>query len=246
MDFISFFAGIGGFDLGLERAGHTCVGQCEIDPFALRVLAKHWPNVPRFGDIMELRPDEIPDAELWCGGFPCQDVSSAGKQAGIRGERSGLFFNFMRLAAKVRPRFLLLENVEALLIRGMGEVLGTLAKCGYDAEWDVLRASRFGAAHRRKRVFIIAYAKSVRLPGRVFSCALPEQLPRVGDTPYRFTVTEPIGIGTNHGIPDYVDRVTALGNAIVPVVAEYLGELLAGVESSCQLPVANCQRSCND
>ena len=226
MKFISFFAGIGGLDLGLERAGHKCVGQCEINPFALRVLAKHWPDVPRFGDIMELQPDDLPTADLWCGGFPCQDLSNAGEQAGIHGERSGLFFEFMRLAARVRPRFLLLENVEALLIRGMGEVLGTLAECGYDAEWEVLRASRFGAAHRRQRIFIIAHAKSVRLSGRVFSC-LPDQLPRVGDPPYRLTVTEPIGIGTNHGIPNYVDRVRGLGNAVVPQVAEYLGWLIA-------------------
>tara|TARA_Y100000310_G_scaffold308635_1_gene351949 strand:- start:885 stop:1769 length:885 start_codon:yes stop_codon:yes gene_type:complete len=157
MKFISFFAGIGGIDLGLERAGHRCVGQCETDPYALAVLTKHWPDVPRFGDIKEIDPDDLPEADLWAGGFPCQDISNAGKRVGIRGERSGLFFDFMRLAAEVRPRYILMENVSALINRGLSEVLGTLAESGYDAEWDCLPAIAFGAPHQRERVFIIAY-----------------------------------------------------------------------------------------
>ena len=156
MRFISFFAGIGGIDLGLERAGHRCVGQCEIDPDALRVLENHWPDVPRFGDITKVNPDELPEADLWCGGFPCTDISNAGKQAGIHGPHSGLFFDWMRAVRMVRPQYLLMENVAALLHQGMGEVCGELAEGGYDAEWDCIPACAVGAPHRRDRVFIIA------------------------------------------------------------------------------------------
>ena len=165
MKFISFFAGIGGFDLGLERAGHKCVAQVEIEPFCLKVLAKHWPNVPKFGDIRELTGTELPKAELWCGGFPCQDISNAGKRAGIHGERSGLFFDLTALIRMVRPGLILLENVAAILGAGyeeaddsaMAEVLGELAASGYDAEWDRVPAAFCGAPHYRSRVFILAY-----------------------------------------------------------------------------------------
>jgi DNA (cytosine-5)-methyltransferase 1 len=173
--FISFFAGIGGIDLGLERAGHECVGQCEIDPYAIKVLEKHWPDVPRFGDITKVKPDELPKADLWAGGFPCQDISTAGKQAGIHGRRSGLFFDWMRLAATIRPRFMLLENVGALINGGLSEVLGALAESGYDAEWDCIPACAVGAPHRRDRAFIVGHARSGGLPrnngGRAISIA---------------------------------------------------------------------------
>ena len=161
LTFISLFAGIGGLDLGLERSGHRCVGQVEIDPYCQRVLAKHWPDVPRWGDIRELTGNELPKADLWTAGFPCQDISNAGKREGIHGERSGLFFQITRLARKVRPRYLLLENVTAVLApgRGMGTILRELAESGYYAPWDCIPAAAVGAPHRRDRVFWLAYAK---------------------------------------------------------------------------------------
>ena len=174
MKFVSFFAGIGGIDLGLERAGHTCVGQVEIDDYCLRVLAKHWPDTWRYHDITKLKAEEIPEAELWTAGFPCQDISNAGKRAGIRGSRSGLFFDWMRAVRVVRPKHMLLENVAALLHRGMGEVCGELAESGYDTEWDCIPAAAVGAPHIRNRIFILAYPKGGREPQQQTSDARPE------------------------------------------------------------------------
>lgn len=150
----SLFSGIGGLELGLERAGvGSTVWQCEIDPYARAVLAKHWPDAIRFDDITKMH--YVPPVDLICGGFPCQDISNAGKRAGIEGSRSGLFYELMRVVRLVRPRFVVLENVAALLGRGMGDVLGELSESGYDAEWDCVPASAVGAPHQRDRVFII-------------------------------------------------------------------------------------------
>lgn len=288
MRFVSFFAGMGGLDLGLERSGHTCVGQVEIDPYCLKVLAKHWPAVPKWGDIRELKPEEIPESDLWTAGFPCQDISNAGKRAGIKGQRSGLYFDLMRLAAEVRPRYILLENVAALINRGLDTVLGTLAESGYDAEWACVPAAAVGAPHIRDRVFILAYPKghlrgtrwhdgfysldrarqtladSTRM-GRTTWCGEPghEEKARRGwhkfeagceDVAYRDSAREaqsadaicprwdsthescwwftepPVG-RVVHGLPGAVDRREALGKAVVPQVAEYIGRLLKEIEN---------------
>ena len=154
--FLSLFAGIGGLDLGLERAGWSCVGQVEIDPYCQRVLAEHWPSVPRWGDIKELHPDELPRADLVCAGFPCQPVSVAGRGLAQADER-WLWPHVARLVRHLGPRWVLLENVPGLLGRGMGDVLGDLAACGYDSEWDCVPASAVGAPHQRDRVWIVAY-----------------------------------------------------------------------------------------
>lgn len=157
----SLFAGIGGFDLGLERAGFKITWQVEIDPYCQRVLAKHWPHVQRYGDIRAIDWATVPRIDMLCGGFPCQDLSFAGKRAGIDGERSGLWSEYVRAIRALRPRYILVENVPGLLTNEyMGRVLGDLAASGYDAEWDCLPASAFGAPHRRDRVWVVAYAES--------------------------------------------------------------------------------------
>jgi DNA (cytosine-5)-methyltransferase 1 len=162
LTFGSLFAGIGGLDLGLERAGMACRWQVEIDEYCRRVLAKHWPDVPKFGDIREVTGGELERVDLICGGFPCQDISDAGKRAGIGGERSGLWSEYIRLVRVLRPHFVLVENVAALLGRGAGTVLGDLAASGYDAEWDCIPAAAVGAPHIRDRVFIVAHARCVQ------------------------------------------------------------------------------------
>jgi DNA (cytosine-5)-methyltransferase 1 len=168
---LSLFAGIGGFDLGLERTGgFKTVAFCEIEPFAQRVLKKHWSEVPIYGDVRELtaerlRADGIA-VDVICGGFPCQDISIAGKGAGLAGERSGLWSEIVRLARDIRPQFLILENVSALLARGLGGVLGDLASLGYDAEWHCIPASAVGAPHRRDRIWILAHPRRARLHER--------------------------------------------------------------------------------
>lgn len=157
----SLFSGIGGLELGLEEAtGGRTVWQCEIDPFCRRVLAKHWPDALRFEDITTMG-EGIPPVDIICGGFPCQDISLAGKGAGLDGARSGLFFELARIVGLVRPRYVVLENSPALIARGFGRVLGTLAELGYDAEWAVLSAGRVGAPHIRRRAFVLAYAQDM-------------------------------------------------------------------------------------
>ena len=152
----SLFSGIGGLDLGLERAGMEVRWQCEIDKDARSVLAEHWPTVECHDDVKELNGTRV---DVLCGGFPCQDVSVAGKRAGLAGERTGLFHEFMRIASALTPHWLLLENVPGLLSsnggRDMGTVLGTLADLGYGWCYRVLDAQYFGVAQRRRRVFIV-------------------------------------------------------------------------------------------
>jgi DNA (cytosine-5)-methyltransferase 1 len=161
LTFGELFAGIGGFSLGLERAGMKCAWQVEIDPYARAVLNKHWPDVPKHDDVRTFPPTHTHthtqdfSVDLICGGFPCQDISYAGKGAGLAGARSGLWHEFARIIGEIRPKYVLVENVAALLTRGMGDVLGTLASLGYDAEWHVIPASAVGAPHRRERVWII-------------------------------------------------------------------------------------------
>lgn len=155
--FISLFAGIGGLDLGLERAGWECIAQVEIDPYCRAVLAKHWPHVARFEDVRDFTGREVKRPDLICGGFPCQDISNAGRRAGIGGKRSGLWAEFHRIIREVRPQFVFVENVSALLGRGLGTVLGNLAEVGYDAEWHCIPASAVNAPHLRDRIWIVAY-----------------------------------------------------------------------------------------
>lgn len=167
MTFGSLFSGIGGIDLGLERAGMQCRWQVENHPYAAKVLEKHWPNVKRFDDVQTV---EIFDEEGWrlvnraepidvlAGGFPCQDISLASSTGvGIIGERSGLWKEFARIIAEVRPTFVLAENVPALRNRGLAMVLQDLWALGYDAEWHCIPASAFGAHHERDRIWIVAY-----------------------------------------------------------------------------------------
>ncbi len=226
----SLFSGIGGLELGLERAGlGPVIWQAESDPYCRRVLAKHWPGVHCYDDVQEItgsaeRPDII------CGGFPCQDISNAGTRAGLAGERSGLWGQYARIIRELQPRIVVVENVSALLGRGLGDVLGDLAACGYDAEWDCIPAAAIGALHRRDRVFIIAYANREG-PQRhgaqreLEAAASREQRAlssfRVGGEP------EPNVSRVANGVPDRVDRLKALGNAVVPQVAEVIGLRIA-------------------
>ena len=162
---LSLFAGIGGFDLGLERTGgFRTVAFCECAEFPRRVLAKHWPEVPCYDDVRtltaeRLRADGIAMPDIICGGFPCQDISLAGKGTGLSGERSGLWWEYHRLIAECRPSWVVAENVAALRGRGLDEVLGSLSALGYDAEWHCIPAGAVGAPHRRDRVWIVAHAQ---------------------------------------------------------------------------------------
>lgn len=159
MTFGSLFAGIGGFDLGLERAGMTCKWQCEIDKHANVILNKHWPNVPKYPDVRKIGGSNLEPVDLICGGFPCQDLSLAGNRAGLAGQRSGLFFEATRIIKEVKPAWYIIENVPGLLSSNGGKdfetVINELAECGYFSAWRVFDSQFFGVAQRRKRVFIV-------------------------------------------------------------------------------------------
>lgn len=172
--FNSFFAGIGGFDLALDREGFTAAAQCEIDTFCQGVLGAHWPDVALFKDITRIDPSDLPEADVWCGGFPCQDVSVArgsNKRAGLAGKNSGLFFSFLELARSERPETILLENVVGLLSSHNGQdfrvVIEELTSLGYAVAWRVLNSRYFGSPQSRPRVFVCASLKSNELPIRV-------------------------------------------------------------------------------
>jgi DNA (cytosine-5)-methyltransferase 1 len=163
----SFFAGIGGFDLGLERAGMSVVFQCEIDSFCQQILKRHWPQVPLHDDITTLHQATIPASDLWCAGWPCQDLSTANtERAGLAGKRSGLFFSFMDLVRDVHPTWLVMENVPGLLSAEDGTaletVIDTLEAIGYLGGWVSCNAVHAGLPHNRDRVFFIASFRSNR------------------------------------------------------------------------------------
>jgi DNA (cytosine-5)-methyltransferase 1 len=161
---LDLFSGIGGFSLGLERTGgFRTVAFCEQDRYCRWVLEKHWPGVAKFRDVRFLDRRKLANfmpIDAICGGFPCQDISIAGAGAGIEGERSGLWGEYARLVGELRPRYVIVENVAALLGRGLSVVLGDLAALGYDAEWHCIPAAAVGAPHIRDRIWIVAY------PGR--------------------------------------------------------------------------------
>ena len=169
MRFIELFAGIGGFSRGFEAEGWECIAHCEIEPYAQKVLQKHWPNIPLFEDVTKITENDLNKLgkiDVVCGGFPCQDISIAGKQKGIGNEssesRSSLFHEIIRICRISRPGYIILENVANLLSNGkwMGIILGEFAKIGYDVEWQVIFARDVGAPHLRERVWIVAYPKS--------------------------------------------------------------------------------------
>jgi DNA (cytosine-5)-methyltransferase 1 len=229
--FGSLFAGIGGFDLGFERAGMTCKWQVEIDDHATRVLAKHWPHVHRERDIRECGSHNLERVDVICGGFPCQDISYAGLGAGLDGERSGLFFEAIRVVRQLKPKVVVLENVAALLTRGLDRVLGTLAAVGYDAEWHCIPAAAVGAPHIRDRVFVVGILPDANGDNAQRRCCtvqmgrqwLTREAQNNGDKGGTQWATEPDVGRVADGVPARVDRLRGLGNAVVPQVAEWIG-----------------------
>lgn len=284
MTFGSLFAGIGGLDLGLERSGMKCVWQVEINEYCRQVLEKHWPSVRRWDNVETFPPktaianagesgrqkpqvlqprdrnesvaDDDWQADLICGGFPCQPVSLAGRRQAKRDPR-WLWPHFARIIRKLRPRFVLVENVPGLLVPGSGglDVFSGLAEMGFDAEWATLPASAFGAPHLRERVFVVAYAGSCRRNGRSADGRSVESAkrgsqgsqkalrseealthghgaqarifrpgPEIAALPSPCWGSDKPGVArTSHGVPNRVDRIEGIGNAVLPVVAEWIG-----------------------
>lgn len=158
----SLFSGIGGIELGFEREGFKTKWFVENNLYCKFVLKKNFPHIQIYDDITKLEWDKLPKVDILTGGFPCQDISNAGKRKGIAGERSSLWKYYAKGIREVQPKYAVIENVSAITLRGLNVVLADLAENGYDAEWFSLRASDFGAIHRRERIFIIAYTSSIR------------------------------------------------------------------------------------
>jgi len=236
LTFGSLFAGVGGLDLGLERAGLRCRWQVEIDAWCRGVLARHWPDVPKFADVREVGAAQLGHVDVIAGGFPCQDISTAGRRAGIEGARSGLWSEYIRIVRELRPRYVLVENVGALRHRGGGiyRVLGDLAACGYDAQWDMLPAATFGTPHLRERMFIVAYPCSERwhdgdgaqLFEGIVRAKHSQWPPNSGLANFTFNGRAysgiPESVRMDDGLPGGAHRVKACGNAVVPQVAEHV------------------------
>ena len=225
----SLFSGIGGLELGLEWAnvGET-VWQVEQDAYCQRVLAKHWPNATRYDDVRTVGAHNLESVDVICGGFPCQDVSKAGKRVGLGGARSGLWFEFARIVGEMAPEYVVVENVTGLFDRGFGDVLGALAAFGYDAEWSVISACSLGAPHTRERVFVVAYAQGER-PGQLRRVGSPS--PRQPQRHLCWPSNEPPVARMVDGVPYRSQRCIALGNAVVPQCAEVVGRRLLAIHA---------------
>ena len=234
----SLFSGIGGLELGLEWAGMQTAWQVERDPYACRVLAKHWPEVPRYDDIRTFKPADAPRVDLVCGGFPCQPHSVAGKRQASADERD-LWGEFTRVICEAQPKWVVAENVPGLLSseagRFFGRVLRDLAALGFNAEWFVLPASAVGAPHRRDRVFIVAHADSKRQQKRHVA-AIPVKSGHdsgcINSRRRAWAGGEPDVGRVAYGVPARVDRLRCLGNAVVPQVAYEIGKRIMEIDSA--------------
>jgi len=258
----SLFSGIGGFELGLERAipNAKTIWQVEQNEFCRKILEQHWADAKIYDDVRNITKDNVERVDILCGGFPCQDLSIAGKGKGINAEKSGLWWEMHRIINELQPSIAIMENVPAITIRGLGAVLGSLSEIGYDAEWCTIRASDFGAPHRRERWFCISYPSAtsdIRWTATnsngigCWSSSNPQRehqhrVHKQWDTEkgqqqrgqwqsrsgtdcdakqsiWREFPTQSPVCRRDDGLPNRVDRVKALGNAIVPQCSEWIG-----------------------
>jgi len=232
----SLFAGIGGIELGLERAFEgqlQTVWQVEENEFCQAVLERHWPHAKRYNDVCTVGAHNLESVDILCGGFPCQDISIAGKGEGLDGKRSGLWWEFHRIINELRPRVVVMENVSAITIRGLSAVVGSLAEIGYDCQWTIISAAQCGAPHLRNRWFGVANTNSQRIQEqpiwsesvgqeRQSECGSSQDARARQNYWQGFPTQSPV-CRRNDGIPNRVDRLKALGNAVVPQCAEWVG-----------------------
>lgn len=227
----SLFSGIEGFGLGAALAGIKTEWSCEFEKYQTEVIKKNFGDGHTvYGDIRTL--ENPPFVNIISGGFPCQDISVAGKGAGIKGSRSGLWGHMHRIIGEVRPDYVIIENSPQLRKRGLEYVLHGLSEIGYSAQWQCLQGSFIGMQQRRERIYIIAYPDSKFVEGEcpksVFRQPyLPWELPRVyPGWRERRDLPEPRTFGSANGIPGLVDRNKCVGNAVQPLMAQYLFECI--------------------
>lgn len=233
----SLFSGIGGFELGAEYSGIETLWNCEIEPFQRAILKKNFPNAKQYEDIRDLQSPGYVD--IISGGFPCQDISLAGKMEGIKGEHSGLWSEMFRVIREVMPKYVLIENVPALLIRGFEQVLCNLSEIGYNAEWQVISNFSFGYPHLRERLYVIAYSNSVGQKcdihkhgdfNSIFKqwSSNPDNGYSLSERIYQIPACKVVRNG--NGFRHWTHRVGSLGNAVNPTVAHYLFECIKEYE----------------
>jgi DNA (cytosine-5)-methyltransferase 1 len=255
----NLFSGIGGMSLAARWMGWDTTFHAEVEPYASAVLAKNFPGVPNLGDVKQIDGTTMAPVDILTGGFPCQDISLAGRGAGITGERSGLWKEYARLIGELRPRYVLAENVCALRTRGLDVVLSDLGALGYDAEWHCIPASAVGAPHQRDRIWILAYPSSPRRredPKSTYGdegsdeggTEKEDHLPasdgegnRGGsvlgamalgsNTGWQWWATEPAVDRVANGLPKRVDRLRVLGNTIVPQIPFQIFRAIQAVDS---------------
>ena len=235
----SLFSGIGGIDLGLERAGFDVRWQVEIDEYAVRVLDKHWPNTRRYGDVRDLSGSSLEAVDVICGGFPCQPVSLAGKRQ-AQADPRWLWPHFARLVDEIRPRYVIVENVPGLYSLGGAEVVTDLATIGFDAEWHSISAATFGApisGYGRSRFILLAFANSNRLDRPRISRKVKQPMVAefawdggiaseyAGTTSDHWAIEPNVGRVAN-GVPARMDRLRGLGNGVIPQLFEWVGDLI--------------------
>lgn len=225
----SLFSGIGGFELGAEKAGIKTIWNCEYEKHNQKILKKHFPHTEQYSDIRTMSNPGYVD--IISGGFPCQDISVAGNMEGIKGERSGLWSEMFRIIREVRPKYTIIENSPALLIRGFERVLLDLSQIGYNAEWQCISNFAFGYPHKRERIYAIAYSDKIRSQGNLweggcFDSVFKQWTPNTTDG---YSMSKRIyqtptcdDIRNGYGFQSWTHRVGSVGNAVNPTVAYYL------------------------
>lgn len=229
----SLFSGIGGFEEGAKMSGIETIWNCEYEPFQRSILKQHYPNSIQYDDVRTMQGQRYVD--IISGGFPCQDISVAGKGVGIKGERSGLWSEMYRILGGGRPKYAIIENSPMLLVRGFERVLYDLSEIGYNAQWQCISNSAFGFPHKRERVYIIAYSNEVREQSNlckhgaaysIFKKWSPDPFSghslskRIHEMPAHSTVRN------GDGLSNWAHRVGSIGNSVNPVIAKYLFECI--------------------
>lgn len=252
MNCLELFAGIGGMALGFKNAGINSIAMCEIEEFPRKILAHHWPDVPLFKDIKNLRVEggelkgdtdgsiSVSDIDIISGGFPCTDISvgqSMKKREYLQGSRSGLWYEMERVIRAVRPRWVVIENSSELVKRGLEEILETLSEIDYVGEGHVLQASDFGLHHRRRRLFIIAHRDEQALQRGDQESVLwkPVLQGQLGRVPARWAGRWDLPVDrvmrSLNGVPSGMDRIKGIGNAVCPKIAEEIGKAIVRREN---------------
>lgn len=226
----SLFSGIGGFELGAEMAGIDTLWNCEIEKFQGEILKTRFPHAERFTDIT--KTTGLRYVDIISGGFPCQDISVAGKREGIKGKRSGLWSEMYRIIREVRPKYVIIENSSALTISGLEQVLCDLTKIGFNAEWQCLSGTDFGIQQGRERLYCVAYPHEVNSKRSVQESVfrkpyLSGEYTRIyPGWRTRQSIPPPKFSGKSNGVPNRMDRTQCVGNAVQPIIAHYLFECI--------------------